>query len=44
VRAPFIDHITVRDLAASRAFYGAAPAPFRSRVVDYGEIGIGPEG
>jgi catechol 2,3-dioxygenase-like lactoylglutathione lyase family enzyme len=43
VRAPFIDHITVkvRDLAASRAFYEAALTPFGARVVDYGEIGIG---
>ena len=48
MRAPFIDHITVkvRDLEASRAFYEAALAPFGVRVVDYGEmgIGIGPEG
>jgi len=48
VRAPFIDHITVkvRDLAASRAFYEAALAPFAVRVVHYGdlELGIGPEG
>jgi catechol 2,3-dioxygenase-like lactoylglutathione lyase family enzyme len=48
VRAPFVDHITVkvRDLAASRAFYEAALAPFGVRVVPYdeGEIGIGPEG
>ena len=48
MRAPFIDHVTVkvRDLAASRAFYEAALAPFGVRVVDYGEIGIGigPEG
>ena len=48
MRAPFIDHVTikVRDLAASRAFYEAALAPFGIRVVDYGEIGIGigPEG
>ena len=48
MRAPFIDHITVkvRDLAASRAFYVAALAPFGVRVVTYeeGEIGIGPEG
>ena len=36
----------VSDLAASRAFYEAALAPFAARVVDYGEIGIGigPEG
>ena len=48
MRAPFIDHIVVlvRDLAASRAFYEAALAPFAARVEDYGEsgIGIGPEG
>jgi catechol 2,3-dioxygenase-like lactoylglutathione lyase family enzyme len=48
VRAPFLDHVVVmvRDLAASRAFYEAALAPFGARVVDYGEIGIGigPEG
>ena len=48
MRAPFIDHITVRvrDLAVSREFYEAALAPFGVRVVDYGEIGIGigPEG
>ena len=48
MRAPFIDHITikVRDLEASKAFYVAALAPFGSQVVDYGEIGIGigPEG
>jgi catechol 2,3-dioxygenase-like lactoylglutathione lyase family enzyme len=48
MRAPFLDHIVVlvRDLSASRAFYEAALTPFRVRVVDYGEIGIGvgPEG
>ena len=48
MRAPFIDHITVRvrDLATSRAFYEAALAPFGVRVVPYGEdeLGIGPEG
>jgi len=48
VRAPFIDHITVkvRDLEASRAFYEATLAPFGVRVVPYGEkeLGIGPEG
>ena len=48
MRAPFLDHITimVSDLGASRAFYEAALAPFGSRTVDYGEIGvgIGPEG
>jgi len=48
VRPPFLDHVTVkvRDLAASRAFYEAALAPFGARVVDYGDIGIGigPEG
>jgi catechol 2,3-dioxygenase-like lactoylglutathione lyase family enzyme len=48
VRPAFLDHITVlvRDLAASRAFYEAALAPFAARVVEYGpdEIGIGPEG
>ena len=48
MRAPFIDHVTVkvRDLEASRAFYEAALAPFGVRVVTYGEkeIGIGPEG
>jgi catechol 2,3-dioxygenase-like lactoylglutathione lyase family enzyme len=48
VRAPFIDHITVKvqDLEASRAFYEATLLPFGVRVVPYGEkeIGIGPEG
>jgi catechol 2,3-dioxygenase-like lactoylglutathione lyase family enzyme len=49
MRAPFIDHITfkVRDLAASRAFYEAALAPFAARVVPYGddhELLMGPEG
>ena len=48
MRAPFIDHITVkvRDLEASRAFYEATLLPFGVRVVPYGEkeIGIGPEG
>jgi catechol 2,3-dioxygenase-like lactoylglutathione lyase family enzyme len=48
MRAPFIDHVTVlvRDLAASRAFYEAALAPFGVRVLEYGEDGIsvGPEG
>ena len=48
MRAPFLDHITVkvRDLAASRAFYEAALVPFGARVVEYAEneIGIGPEG
>ena len=48
MRAPFIDHIAVKvgDLAASRAFYEAALAPFGVRVVSYGEhqLGIGPEG
>jgi catechol 2,3-dioxygenase-like lactoylglutathione lyase family enzyme len=48
VRAPFIDHVTVkvRDLEASKAFYGAALAPFGARVLPYGEKGlsIGPEG
>ena len=48
MQPPFLDHITVTvsDLAASRAFYEAALAPFAARVVDYGEIGIGigPEG
>jgi catechol 2,3-dioxygenase-like lactoylglutathione lyase family enzyme len=48
VRPAFLDHITVRvrDLAASRAFYEAALAPFAARVIEYGpdEIGVGPEG
>ena len=48
MRAPFLDHIVliVRDLDASRAFYEAALAPFGSRTVDYGEVGLGmgPEG
>ena len=49
MRAPFIDHITVkvRDMAASRAFYEAALAPFGARVVPYGgdhELLMGPEG
>ena len=48
MRAPFLDHIVllVADLDASRRFYEAALAPFGSRTVDYGEIGlgIGPEG
>ena len=39
-------HSEVPDLAASRAFYEAALAPFAARVVPYGrdEVGIGPEG
>ena len=49
MRAPFIDHVTVkvRDMAASRAFYEAALAPFGARVVPYGEeheLLMGPEG
>ena len=48
MRAPFIDHITVkvRDLEAGKAFYEAALAPFGVRVEPYGEKGlsIGPEG
>jgi catechol 2,3-dioxygenase-like lactoylglutathione lyase family enzyme len=47
VRARFIDHVTVtvRDLAASRAFYLAALAPFGAREIEFepGVIGIGPE-
>ena len=52
MRAPFIDHVTVkvRDLAASRAFYEAALAPFGIRTIEYDQppdvpaIGFGPEG
>jgi catechol 2,3-dioxygenase-like lactoylglutathione lyase family enzyme len=48
VRAPFIDHITVRvrDVEASRRFYEAALAPFGIRTVAYegDELGFGPEG
>ena len=47
MRARFIDHVTVtvRDLAASRAFYLAALAPFGAREVEFeaGVFGIGPE-
>jgi catechol 2,3-dioxygenase-like lactoylglutathione lyase family enzyme len=52
VRAPFIDHVTlkVRDLEASRDFYEAALAPFGIRTVTYDddpdapEYAFGPEG
>jgi catechol 2,3-dioxygenase-like lactoylglutathione lyase family enzyme len=51
MRAPFIDHVTirVRDLAASRAFYEHALEPFGIRVVELAgadgpEVGLGPEG
>jgi catechol 2,3-dioxygenase-like lactoylglutathione lyase family enzyme len=52
VRAPFIDHLTltVRDLAASRAFYEHALEPFGIRVSELAgddgamELAIGPEG
>jgi catechol 2,3-dioxygenase-like lactoylglutathione lyase family enzyme len=51
MRAPFIDHVTlrVRDLDASRSFYEAALEPFGIRVVTYDEddptkIAFGPEG
>jgi catechol 2,3-dioxygenase-like lactoylglutathione lyase family enzyme len=51
MRAPFIDHVTlrVRDLAASRAFYERALETFGIRVLeldgeDGPEISIGPEG
>jgi catechol 2,3-dioxygenase-like lactoylglutathione lyase family enzyme len=51
MRAPFIDHVTIRvaDLDASRRFYERALEPFRARVVeldgaDGPEISIGPEG
>jgi catechol 2,3-dioxygenase-like lactoylglutathione lyase family enzyme len=52
VRAPFIDHVTltVRDLAASRAFYEGALEPFGIRVEELEgddgatEVALGPEG
>jgi catechol 2,3-dioxygenase-like lactoylglutathione lyase family enzyme len=51
MRAPFIDHITlrVRDLDASRAFYERALETFGVRVLELDgeegpEISIGPEG
>jgi catechol 2,3-dioxygenase-like lactoylglutathione lyase family enzyme len=51
MRAPFIDHVTlrVRDLAVSRAFYERALEPFGVRVVeldgeDGPEVSLGPEG
>jgi catechol 2,3-dioxygenase-like lactoylglutathione lyase family enzyme len=48
VRAAFIDHVTltVRDLVASRRFYRAALAPWRSREVelDDGSVAFGPKG
>jgi catechol 2,3-dioxygenase-like lactoylglutathione lyase family enzyme len=48
VRAAFIDHVTlaVRDFEASRRFYRAALAPWKSREIDYegGTLAFGPEG
>jgi catechol 2,3-dioxygenase-like lactoylglutathione lyase family enzyme len=51
VRPAFIDHLTltVRDLAASRAFYAAALAPWGSRDVELegeggAEVAFGPAG
>ena len=51
MRAPFIDHVTLRvaDLEASRAFYERALEPFGAHVrqidgSDGPEIAIGPEG
>jgi catechol 2,3-dioxygenase-like lactoylglutathione lyase family enzyme len=48
VRAPFIDHLTlrVRDVETSRRFYERALAPWGIRVVQssQGPIGFGPEG
>jgi len=48
VRAPFIDHLTlrVRDVETSRRFYEQALAPWGIRVVrsSQGPIGFGPEG
>ena len=51
MRAPFIDHLTlrVRDLQGSRAFYERALEPFGVRVVELAgaagpEVAFGPEG
>jgi catechol 2,3-dioxygenase-like lactoylglutathione lyase family enzyme len=51
MRAPFIDHVTIRvsDLEKRRSFYAGALEPFGARVVeidgDHGtEVAIGPEG
>jgi catechol 2,3-dioxygenase-like lactoylglutathione lyase family enzyme len=51
MRAPFIDHVTLRvsDLEASRAFYERALEPFSAHVTelegsDGTELAIGPEG
>jgi catechol 2,3-dioxygenase-like lactoylglutathione lyase family enzyme len=51
MRAPFIDHVTlrVRDLGTSRAFYERALETFGVRVLELDgeggpEVGIGPEG
>ena len=51
MRAPFIDHVTIRvsDLERSRAFYEQALEPFGVRVqkldgADGPELAIGPEG
>jgi catechol 2,3-dioxygenase-like lactoylglutathione lyase family enzyme len=48
VRAPFLDHITIKvaDLEASRRFYEAALAPFHSKTIAYDgdELAFGPEG
>ena len=51
MRAPFIDHITLRvsDLRTSRAFYERALEPFAIRVVEIQgrdglELSLGPEG
>jgi catechol 2,3-dioxygenase-like lactoylglutathione lyase family enzyme len=51
MRAPFIDHVTIRvsDLERSRSFYAGALEPFGARLLqidgDRGtEVAIGPEG
>jgi catechol 2,3-dioxygenase-like lactoylglutathione lyase family enzyme len=51
MRAPFIDHLTIRvsDLEQSRRFYANALEPFGARVVEIDgdrgpELAIGPEG
>jgi extradiol dioxygenase family protein len=45
VRAPFIDHLTlrVRDVEASRRFYEQALAPWAIRVVQSSQ-GLDPDG
>ncbi len=51
MRAPFIDHLTIRvsDLEQSRRFYAGALEPFGAHVVEIdgdrgAELAIGPEG